>query len=86
MATTSSHAPPGFIVTARTDRIPGRAMADERSAGTACSSIPKSPTPAGQALLRRFVVDICGCQTLWTAAHIIEDQIARVRAQVGRTK
>ena len=41
-------------------------------------------TQQGQALLRRFVVDICGCQTLWTAANIIEDQIARVRAQVGR--
>src|SRR3546814_4728666 len=34
-------------------------------------------------LLRRFVVDICGCETLWTAAHIIDDQVARVREQVG---
>ena len=34
-------------------------------------------------MLRRFVVDICGCQTLWTAANIIEDQIARVREKVG---
>ncbi|MFF2048397.1 glutamine-hydrolyzing GMP synthase, partial [Stenotrophomonas bentonitica] len=37
----------------------------------------------GLALLRRFVVDVCGCQTLWTAANIIDDQIARVREQVG---
>jgi GMP synthase (glutamine-hydrolysing) len=29
------------------------------------------------------VVDICGCKTLWTADNIIEDQIARVREQVG---
>ncbi|HEU4991335.1 MAG TPA: glutamine-hydrolyzing GMP synthase, partial [Luteimonas sp.] len=36
-----------------------------------------------QALLRRFVVDICGCDTLWTPEHIIEDQVARVRAKVG---
>src|SRR2546427_818750 len=40
-------------------------------------------TLQGQALLRRFVVDVCGCQTLWTAANIIDDQIARVREQVG---
>ncbi|MFP5330726.1 MAG: glutamine amidotransferase-related protein, partial [Alphaproteobacteria bacterium] len=40
-------------------------------------------TRQGQALLRRFVVDICGCDTLWTAANIIEDQVARVREQVG---
>ena len=29
------------------------------------------------------MVDVCGCATLWTAANIIEDQIARVREQVG---
>src|SRR5690606_33571437 len=40
-------------------------------------------TRSGQALLRRFVVDICGCDTLWTPEHIIDDQVARVRAQVG---
>src|SRR5690606_27481674 len=34
-------------------------------------------------LLRRFVTDVCGCATRWTAAQIIEDQIARVREQVG---
>jgi GMP synthase (glutamine-hydrolysing) len=40
-------------------------------------------TKSGQALLRRFVADICGCRTLWTAEHIIDDQIARVREKVG---
>jgi GMP synthase (glutamine-hydrolysing) len=59
-------------------------MADEARAGTACSSIPEvTHTSRAKRLLRRFVVDICGCQTLWTAANIIEDQIARVRDQVG---
>ena len=41
-------------------------------------------TKSGQELLRRFVVDICGCQTLWTPEHIIDDQVARVREKVGR--
>src|SRR5690606_17038304 len=40
-------------------------------------------TKQGGALLKRFVTDICGCATLWTAANIIDDQIARVREQVG---
>jgi GMP synthase (glutamine-hydrolysing) len=40
-------------------------------------------TRQGSALLKRFVTDICGCATLWTPANIIDDQIARVRAQVG---
>ena len=77
-------APPGFIVTARTDRIPVAAMANEDKRWYGVQFHPEvTHTRQGMALLRRFVVDICGCQTLWTAAHIIEDQIARVRAQVG---
>ena len=34
-------------------------------------------TKSGQQMLERFAVEICGCERLWTAANIIEDQIAR---------
>jgi GMP synthase (glutamine-hydrolysing) len=79
-----SVAPPGFVVTARTDRIPVAAMADDARRWYGVQFHPEvTHTRSGEALLRRFVTDICGCQTLWTAAHIIEDQIARVRARVG---
>jgi GMP synthase (glutamine-hydrolysing) len=79
-----SVAPPGFVVTARTDRIPVAAMADDARRWYGVQFHPEvTHTRSGEALLRRFVTDICGCQTLWTAAHIIEDQVARVRAQVG---
>ncbi|TZF89845.1 glutamine-hydrolyzing GMP synthase [Cognatilysobacter lacus] len=79
-----SQAPPGFIVTARTDRIPVAAMANEAKRWYAVQFHPEvTHTKSGQALLSRFVVDICGCATLWNAANIIEDQIARVRTQVG---
>ena len=79
-----SQAPPGFTVTARTDRIPVAAMANEDKRWYGVQFHPEvTHTKQGNALLRRFVVDICGCQTLWTPEHIIEDQIARVRAQVG---
>ena len=79
-----SQAPPGFIVTARTDRIPVAAMANEDKRWYGVQFHPEvTHTKQGEALLRRFVVDICGCATLWTAANIIDDQIARVRAQVG---
>ena len=77
-------APPGFVVTARTDRIPAAAMANEAKRWYGVQFHPEvTHTKSGQAMLRRFVVDICGCQTLWTAANIIEDQIARVRQTVG---
>ncbi len=77
-------APPGFNVTARTERIPVAAMANEDKRWFGVQFHPEvTHTKSGQALLRRFVVDICGCQTLWTAGNIIADQIARVREKVG---
>ncbi|MCW8344220.1 GMP synthase (glutamine-hydrolyzing), partial [Stenotrophomonas sp. SG1] len=79
-----SVAPPGFTITATTDRIPVAAMANEEKRWYGVQVHPEvTHTLQGQALLRRFVVDVCGCQTLWTAANIIADQIARVREQVG---
>jgi len=79
-----SVAPPGFTVTATTDRIPVAAMANEEKRWYGVQFHPEvTHTLQGQALLRRFVVDVCGCETLWTAANIIDDQIARVREQVG---
>jgi GMP synthase (glutamine-hydrolysing) len=77
-------APPGFVVTARTDRIPVAAMANEDKRWYGVQFHPEvTHTKHGSALLKRFVSEICGCATLWTAANIIDDQIARVRAQVG---
>ena len=77
-------APPGFAVTGTTDRIPVAAMENQARRWYGVQFHPEvTHTKRGQALLERFVVDICGCARLWTATHIIEDQIARVRAQVG---
>ncbi len=79
-----AEAPPGFVVTARTDRIPVAAMADESRRWYGVQFHPEvTHTLQGQTLLRRFATEVCGCRTLWTAAHIIEDQVERVRAQVG---
>jgi GMP synthase (glutamine-hydrolysing) len=79
-----AQAPPGWTVTARTDRIPVAAMALEDKRWYGVQFHPEvTHTKQGQVLLRRFVVDICGCATLWTAANIIEDQVARVCEQVG---
>jgi GMP synthase (glutamine-hydrolysing) len=79
-----SRAPPGFTVTAKTARVPVAAFANEEKRWYGVQFHPEvTHTRSGQALLRRFVVDICGCDTLWTAENIIEDQVARVRATVG---
>ncbi len=76
--------PPGFRTTARTESVAIAAMADETRHWYGVQFHPEvTHTKSGAAMLERFVVDICGCKTLWTAANIVEDQIARVRAQVG---
>jgi GMP synthase (glutamine-hydrolysing) len=76
--------PPGFVVTGWTDRIPVAVMENEAKRWYGVQFHPEvTHTKQGGALLKRFITEICGCATLWTAANIIDDQIARVRAQVG---
>ena len=77
-------APPGFSVTACTSDLPIAAMADEERRWYGVQFHPEvTHTQHGDEILRRFVVDICGCRTLWTPANIIDDAVARIREQVG---
>ncbi|MEO8811162.1 MAG: glutamine-hydrolyzing GMP synthase [Rhodanobacter sp.] len=77
-------APPGFVITGSTDRIPVAVMENVDKRWYGVQFHPEvTHTKQGAALLKRFITEICSCATLWTAANIIEDQIARVREQVG---
>jgi GMP synthase (glutamine-hydrolysing) len=40
-------------------------------------------TPYGQQVLTNFLEDVCGCERTWSPASVIEEQIERIRAQVG---
>lgn len=40
-------------------------------------------TPHGQAVLENFLYDVAGAAPSWTAAAVIEEQVERIRAQVG---
>jgi GMP synthase (glutamine-hydrolysing) len=76
--------PPGFAVTASTHDLPIAAMADDARRWYGVQFHPEvTHTQHGAELLRRFVVGLCGCETLWTPANIIEDAVARIRMQVG---
>lgn len=76
--------PEGFEITARTSNVAIIGMSDENKKWYGVQFHPEvTHTKSGEGMLRRFAVDICGCQTLWTAANIIEDQIERVRAKIG---
>jgi GMP synthase (glutamine-hydrolysing) len=43
-------------------------------------------TPYGTDVLKKFLGDVCGAELNWSAASIVEEQIARIRAQVGDAK
>jgi len=43
-------------------------------------------TQHGLDIIRRFVLDICGCAPVWTAQNIVAEHIDKIRAQVGKDK
>ena len=76
--------PPGFSVIAETDSAPLAGIADESRRFYGVQFHPEvTHTRQGQRILERFIHDICGCGRLWTPDNIIEDSLARIRAQVG---
>ena len=79
--------PPGFKVIASTPDLPIGGMADETRRYYALQFHPEvTHTKQGARLYARFLHEICGCDASWTAGNIIDDAIARVRAQVGPRK
>jgi GMP synthase (glutamine-hydrolysing) len=40
-------------------------------------------TPYGNQVLTNFLADVCGCERSWSPASVIEEQIERIRTQVG---
>src|SRR5581483_3969025 len=43
-------------------------------------------TESGQQVLKNFLYDVAGAPPVWTPAAVIEEQVERVRAQVGRER
>ncbi len=79
--------PQGFQLVAATDSAPIAAMADLQRAFYGIQFHPEvTHTLQGQRIIERFVHDICGCESLWNPASIIEDAIATLRARVGSDK
>lgn len=82
-----SQLPTDFKLMASTDSCPiaGMYHADKQFFGIQFHP-EVTHTLQGKRLLERFVLEICACEALWTPAKIIEDQIAKVKAQVGTNK
>ena len=76
--------PPGFVVMASTPSCPIAGMADEARRFYAVQFHPEvTHTKQGRALLRRFVIDLCGARADWTMPNFVDEAVARIREQVG---
>ena len=77
-------APPGFMALASSSESPVAALESVERGIYGIQFHPEVVhTPYGQDIITRFLEDICGCERTWSAASVIDDQIARIRAQVG---
>ncbi len=77
--------PPGFKLMASTESCPVAAMADEERRFYAVQFHPEvTHTLQGQAILNRFVLDICGCKADWVMGDYAAEAVEKIRAQVGR--
>ncbi len=76
--------PPGFTALASSNASPVAAVEDRQRGIYGIQFHPEVVhTPYGQQILTRFLTEVCGCEPTWSAASIVEDQIRRIRRQVG---
>ncbi len=76
--------PPGFVTTASTADAPVAALEDEARRIYGVQFHPEVVhSPYGMGVLRRFVRERAGCAPTWTMSSIVDDQVQRIRTQVG---
>jgi GMP synthase (glutamine-hydrolysing) len=76
--------PTGFNLIASSDGAPIAGIANEDKCFYGLQFHPEvTHTKQGGRILSRFVLEICGCEALWTSSNIIEDSIEVVRKTVG---
>jgi GMP synthase (glutamine-hydrolysing) len=76
--------PPNFKVIASNDTTPIAAFADETRQFYGVQFHPEvTHTKLGQAMLERFVLDICRAKPDWVMKDHIAEAVAKIKAQVG---
>ena len=79
--------PDGFKLMAETDSCPIAGMAHESKPFFGIQFHPEvTHTLQGKRIYEHFVLELCGCEVLWTPANIVDDAIHRVQEQVGADK
>jgi GMP synthase (glutamine-hydrolysing) len=79
--------PPGFTALASSTASPVAALESPERGIYGIQFHPEVVhTPFGQHILTTFLRDVCACDLTWSAASIVEEQIARIRTQIGDAK
>jgi GMP synthase (glutamine-hydrolysing) len=75
--------PPGFTALASSTESPVAATEDPERRLYGIQFHPEVVhTPYGGQILETFLRDICGCDMSWSAASVVDEQVARIREQV----
>ena len=78
-----AEAPPGFRSTALTADAPVAALEDPSRGIFGVQFHPEVVhTHGGQAILKAFLYDVCGCRPAWTMTSVIEASVEAIREQV----
>ncbi len=77
-------APPGAVVTASSEATPVAGFENPARGLYAIQFHPEVVhTPHGQEILKNFLYEVVGVPPAWTPAAVIEEQVERIREQVG---
>ena len=77
-------APAGFTVTSSTAGTPVASFENRERRLAGVQFHPEvMHSEQGQRVLESFLHDVAGCVPSWTMASVIDEQVARIRAQVG---
>jgi len=77
-------APAGFTVTAHSPHARVAAMEDAQRRLVGVQWHPEVlHSEHGQDVLEHFLFDIAGCRPSWTPVSIVDEQVAKIRAQIG---
>jgi len=76
--------PADFVTICQSKNAPIAGMANEEKRFYGLQFHPEvTHTKQGGAILKKFVLDICGCPALWNSDNIVANAIAEIREKVG---
>lgn len=82
--------PEGFEVLATTESIPIAAFKKTTTDTNPLYGLQFHPevyhSTEGKTIIKNFLVNICGCDAEWTAAHFISETVAALKEKIGNRK